>query len=74
MRTVTFTELRNNARRFFDMVESGETLQVTRHGRPSAIISPAREGRMDRWRSASPLDLGGVSLSRAILEDRRGGR
>lgn len=71
MTSVTFTELRNNARRFFDMVEKGEVLEVYRHGKPVAVITPVRPGSMDRWRKARPVDLGGVSLSAAIMAGRR---
>ena len=71
MKTVTFTELRNNARHFFDLVEDGETLEITRHGKPVAVLSPTRSQGMDRWRTARPLDLGGVSLSRVILDQRQ---
>lgn len=74
MRTVTFTELRNNARHFFDLVEAGETLQITRHGKPVAVLSPAPQESRERWRTARPLDLGGVSLSRLILEQREDDR
>jgi prevent-host-death family protein len=74
MVSVTFSELRNNAKRFFDLVEQGEVIEVYRHGKPVAILSPVRRHESDRWKSARPVDLGGPSLSRAILSGRREGR
>jgi prevent-host-death family protein len=43
MKTVTFSQLRNNAKKYFDAVEKGETVEVYRHGKPVAILSPAGE-------------------------------
>ncbi|MGH8488291.1 MAG: type II toxin-antitoxin system Phd/YefM family antitoxin [Gammaproteobacteria bacterium] len=40
MRQTTFTELRNNAKTYFDAVEAGETVRVLRNGRPIADIVP----------------------------------
>ena len=73
MATVTFTELRNNARKYFDAVERGETLEVYRHGKPIAILSPYRLGAGKRWKRARqpPLKLKGVSPSKLILSERR---
>jgi prevent-host-death family protein len=70
MISVTFSELRNNAKRFFDLVEQGEIIEVYRHGKPVALLSPVRERRLDRWKTARPLEVSGVSLSRAILSER----
>ena len=73
MTTVTFTELRNNARKYFDAVERGETLEVYRHGKPIAILSPYRPGARERWKRSRPrrLKLEGVSPSKRILSERR---
>jgi prevent-host-death family protein len=43
MKTVTFSQLRNNAKKYFDAVEKGESVEVYRHGKPAAILSPAGE-------------------------------
>lgn len=40
MRDATFTELRNQAKQFFDLVEAGETVRVSRNGKPIAGIHP----------------------------------
>lgn len=72
MRTATFTELRNNAKRYFDAVEKGETVEIYRHGKPVAILSPVvQEDPKEYWKNAKPLfKFEGVSLSKMIIEDR----
>ncbi len=70
MRTVTFSELRNQAKKYFDAVEKGETVEVYRHGKPVAILMPVRRGSMARWKTSRPLRLSGATLSGAILADR----
>ncbi|MFN0304649.1 MAG: type II toxin-antitoxin system Phd/YefM family antitoxin [Burkholderiales bacterium] len=72
MREVTFTELRSQAKLYFDLVEAGETVRVLRNGRPIADIQPIRAG-IPSWkrRAARPLALGGVAIGKRILEDRR---
>ena len=40
MKEASFTELRNQAKHYFDLVESGETVRVLRNGRPIAEIHP----------------------------------
>ena len=70
MRTVTFSELRHQAKKYFDAVENGETVEVYRHCKPVAILMPVRKSSMDRWKKSRPLRLSGASLSWAILADR----
>jgi len=70
MKTVTFSELRNNAKKYFDTVEQGETLEVFRHGKPVAILMPSGSWGRSRTREVSPLRIPGVSLARAILKQR----
>jgi prevent-host-death family protein len=74
MRTATFSEFRNQAKKYFDAVESGESVEIYRHGKPVAVLTPIRKQSLDRWRSARPLTLSGASLSRAILAEREDGR
>jgi prevent-host-death family protein len=71
---VTFSELRNNAKSYFDRVEAGETLEVYRHGKPIAVIRPIAKRETNRWKRSDPLELDGVSLSRSLLAERRRGR
>jgi prevent-host-death family protein len=73
MKTATFSELRNNARRYFDSVERGETIEIYRHGKPVARLLPIKDASLSRWKSFRPVKLPGVSLSRIILEGRREG-
>ena len=40
MRHATFTEVRNQAKQYFDAVEAGETVRVLRNGKPIADIVP----------------------------------
>jgi prevent-host-death family protein len=70
MQSTTFTEFRNNARRFFDKVESGESIEIYRHGRPVAILMPVNRRDKSRLSAAKPLKIPGVSLSQAILAER----
>lgn len=71
MRRATFTELRNHAKEYFDIVEAGETLRIVRNGKPIADIIPLPQD-LPSWkrRVAQPLIIDGVSLSRIILEER----
>ncbi len=70
MRTATFSELRNQAKKYFDAVERGETIEIYRHGKPVALLMPIRKNSLERWKTSLPLRLSGASLSAAILADR----
>ncbi len=70
MKDATFTELRNNAKHYFDAVEAGDTIRVYRNGKPIAEIVPIRSGVPSWKREAMPLTVKGLSLSREILNDR----
>ncbi len=72
MLTTTFSDLRNNARKYFDAVEAGEVIEVYRHGKPVAVLSPYVPTAPNRWKESKPLDLKGISASRIILEEREG--
>ncbi len=66
----TFTELRNNAKAFFDAVEKGQTVRVFRSGRAIAQIVPIK-GTAPAWkRNSVPLNIRGLALSREVLKDR----
>ena len=71
MKQATFTEIRNHAKQYFDLVESGEVVRVLRNGKPIADIVPIMAD-LPSWkrRTAQPLVLNGVSVSRLILEER----
>lgn len=74
MKQASFTEVRNQAKHYFDLVESGETIRVLRNGKPIADIVPVIAD-LPSWkrRTVQPLVLDGVSISRVILEDRESG-
>jgi antitoxin (DNA-binding transcriptional repressor) of toxin-antitoxin stability system len=71
MRQIAFTELRNHAKTFFDLVETGEIIRILRNGKPIADIVPVAPD-LPSWkrRTAQPLVLDGVSISKMILDDR----
>jgi antitoxin (DNA-binding transcriptional repressor) of toxin-antitoxin stability system len=71
MRETTFTELRAQAKHFFDLVESGEIVRVLRNGKPIADIHPIPH-ELPSWkrRPAQPLVVGGATVSRMIIKDR----
>jgi prevent-host-death family protein len=73
MKTVTFTEFRKNASGVLDLVEKGESIRVLRHGKAVARIIPAepRETKPAWKRPGLRLVTPGVSLTRAVLEERR---
>jgi prevent-host-death family protein len=70
MQSATFTEFRNNAKRYFDKVEKGEIIEIYRHGMPVAILMPVKKHDKARLSTAKPLKIPGVSLSQAILAER----
>lgn len=71
MHETTFTELRSQAKRYFDLVEAGETVRVLRNGRAIADIQPiARDTPSWKQRAARPVAIRGAEIGRLILEDR----
>lgn len=71
MRQVSFTEVRNHAKAYFDQVQAGETVRVLRNGKPIADIVPIQPD-LPSWKrhQVQPLILEGVTLSRLIIEER----
>lgn len=74
MKQATFTEVRNHAKQYFDIVASGESVRVSRNGKPIADIVPI-VAELPSWkrRQAQPLVLDGLAVSRMILEEREAG-
>lgn len=72
MITAAFTEFRKNSAAYLNRVEDGETVVITRHGRPVAeVIPPASALEIKSWkRPALRLKIKGVSLSKALLAER----
>ncbi len=71
MVTVNFTVFRQNAKAYFAAVEKGETVCVKRHGKIIARILPAMRKEPVWHTKALRLKIPEVSLSQAILEERR---
>lgn len=72
MISTAFTEFRKKTASFLDKVENGETVVITRHGRPIAeVVPPSSHTISQSWkRPALRMKLKGISISRSILEDR----
>lgn len=73
MKTATFSEFRNSAKKYFDEVEQGETVQIFRHGKPVAYLVPVKTHEKSRWKTSHPLTIPGVSLSKTLLNEREEG-
>lgn len=71
MKQTTWTEIRNHAKQYFDIVESGESVRVIRNGKPIADIVPVTPN-LPTWkrRQAHPLLIEGLSVSQMILQER----
>ena len=76
MKTVSFTEFRQKASELITEVEKGEIIQLLRHGKPVAEITPLQSEELTSpsWKKpALRLSLNGISLSHAIIEERKSG-
>jgi prevent-host-death family protein len=72
MKTVSFTDFRNNASSLIDLVEKGEEVQIQRHGKVVARLVPPVEREEPAWKKPGlKLVTKAPSLSKAVLEDRR---
>lgn len=72
MVTVNFTVFRQKAKSYFEAVERGGTVCIKRRGKIIARIVPARK-KEPAWKdNALRLKIPGLSLSKAILEERGG--
>lgn len=67
---VSFTELRNRAKFYFDAVEAGTSVRVLRNGRPIAEIVPIQGATLSWKRAITPVLLNGVALSQELIADR----
>jgi prevent-host-death family protein len=72
MKTVSFTDFRNNASSFLDLVEKGEEIEIQRHGKTIARLVPPVSRKTPAWKKPGlKLVTKAPSLSKAVLEDRR---
>ena len=73
MRSVTFTEFRKDASALFSAVEDGEIIQVIRHGKPIAEISPFKDTttQIPSWKKIRIKKfIKGDEVSSIILSER----
>lgn len=71
MITTTLTKLRQHTRDYFDAVENGERIIVSRYGKPVAEVRPINKNQMPSWKKPGlRLVVDNVSLSQAILAER----
>ena len=74
MHTIPLSEFRAHAAAMIDLVERGETVRISRHGKPVAELVPIREqpAYIPSWKQPfEPVVLPQeASLSGAVLEER----
>lgn len=73
MKSITFTDFRNNASGLITEVEHGETLILIRRGKPVAEIIPYSDQIREKpsWKKPGiHLQLQGENLSTALAEER----
>jgi len=71
MNYIKFTDLRNNAKQFFDSVESGTSYIVIRKGSPMAKISPFTDDLKPWKRSIKKIKLKkGLDTAKYISKER----
>lgn len=71
MQKTSFTEMRRQAKKYFDAVEAGETIEVTRRGKIIARIVPADSQTGASWKKpAMRVSIPGSGLSEFILNER----
>jgi len=73
MKTLTFTEFRQNATACLNAVEEGETFRILRHGKPVADLKPiGKDKALPSWkRKIEPIKLKeGISASKMIIKER----
>jgi prevent-host-death family protein len=72
MKIVSFTDFRNNASSFLDLVEKGEEVEIQRHGKAVARLVPPLSRKGPAWKKPGlRLVTKAPSLSKAVLQDRR---
>jgi prevent-host-death family protein len=80
MKTVGAFQAKTQLSQLLDEVEKGETVTITRHGTPVAVLSPAQPVRDKRTgeeilaemkRIRAGITLGGISIRQLIDEGRR---
>ena len=80
-RTVGAYEAKTHLSQLLDEVAKGETITITRHGTPVAVLAPPPDGRrrdaaaaiaaVREFRKRENLSLGGITIRELIEEGRR---
>lgn len=71
MISTAFTEFRKHTAAFLDKVENGDTVVITRHGRPIAeVVAPSVSNNKSWKRKAIRLNIKGACLSEILIADR----
>lgn len=72
MQEVTFTEFRNHAKRYFELVGQGETVRIYRNGRPAGDLVPV-SSHTPAWKNPpkARLTLKDLRLSEEVIADRK---
>lgn len=80
MHTIALSEFRANASAMIDLVERGETVRISRHGKPVAELVPLKvdmPAKIPSWkRPIEPLHIvrpDGKTGAQLIIEEREGG-
>ncbi len=77
MKTIAFTDFRNNASGYITEVEHGESLVLLRHGKPVAEVVPFSDEdlKTPAWKKPGiHLKIHGKDRSSTIIEERESGR
>ena len=80
MHTIALSEFRANASAMIDLVERGETVRISRHGKPVAELVPLKvdmPAKIPSWKQPiEPLHIvrpDGKTGAQLIIEEREGG-
>lgn len=73
MITVTQTEFRNHIKKYIAAVKRGEEIEICCRGKPVATVVSRHASSKKYWKNVRAHKIDGVSLSRAILEEREEG-
>ena len=80
MKTVGAFEAKTRLSQLLDQVEKGETVTITRHGQPVAVLAPVKPAQRaktgEEWlaeakRIRKGITLGGITIKELIEEGRR---
>ncbi len=77
MKTVGAFEAKTRLSQLLDQVEKGETVTITRHGQPVAVLAPARPAKTgEQWlaemkRLRKGITLGGTVTIRQLIDEGR---